>query len=128
MRRVQDDATIEQRLLDLGARVGTWANGPGETYPEHRHDYDKVLVTTVGTITLMLPEVGDRLELSAGDRLDLPAGTSHAAIVGGMGVRCLEAHLPPGRLGSHPRRVADWASDVIRGTVPPAETADDAGA
>jgi quercetin dioxygenase-like cupin family protein len=77
--------------------VQVWANGPGERYGEHRHDYDKVLVCDAGTIIFLVGS-GERVELEEGDRLDLPAGTDHAAIVGHEGVRCLEAHLPAGSL------------------------------
>ncbi len=108
---VADD--IAERLrTDLGVAVGAWGNGPGDRYPAHAHAFDKVLVTVEGAITFLLPILNEAVELRVGDRLDLPAGTSHAATVGASGVRCLEAHLPAGRLPSHPRRVAGWAFGV----------------
>jgi uncharacterized protein YjlB len=123
-----DIAEVDQRLRDLGASVDRWGNGPGYRYPSHQHDHDKVLVVVDGDIAFLLPETGATLELRAGDRLDLPAGTSHAATVGMQGVRCLEAHLPAGRLGRHPRRVSGWALGVPDlGTRPTAETADASG-
>jgi quercetin dioxygenase-like cupin family protein len=75
-----------------------WSNGPGDRYGAHRHDYDKVLVCLDGAITFDLAEAGRSVTLRAGDRLDLPAGTEHAAVVGGAGVRCHETHLPAGTL------------------------------
>ncbi|MDQ3493050.1 MAG: hypothetical protein M3452_07300 [Chloroflexota bacterium] len=73
---------------------GRWSNGPGDHYPAHRHDYDKVLVAESGSITFRLPERAESLELRAGDQLDLPAGTLHGADVGPSGVTCSETHLP----------------------------------
>ena len=123
-----DPAVIEQRLRAMGASVSRWGNGPGDRYPPHRHDYDKVLVAIQGGITFLLPDTGDEMELRAGDRLDLPAGTNHAATVGESGVRCIEAHLQAGRPGSRPRRVAGWAFGVSdAGTSARIETADGIG-
>jgi hypothetical protein len=97
------------RLHREGLTPSEWGNGPGDTYAPHRHEYDKVLVATRGSITFHLPEVGRDVSLSAGERLDLPAGTSHAATVGDRGVTCLEAHLPAGTLAGEPmERGIDW--------------------
>lgn len=109
MSDTQWPVAVERRLRDLGASVSSWANGPGDRYPSHEHGYDKVLVVLAGSITFLLPGTAQQLELRTGDRLDLPAGTGHAAIVGDAGVRCLEGHLPAGRLGDGPRHVAGWA-------------------
>jgi quercetin dioxygenase-like cupin family protein len=76
--------------------AGTWANGPGEHYPEHRHDYDKSIEVETGSITFFVG--GAAYPLREGGRLELPAGTAHAATVGPDGVRCREAHLEPGTL------------------------------
>ena len=65
-----------------------------------RHDYDKVLVATAGSIIFHLTESGQDVELGEGQRLDLPAGRRHAATVGAKGVSCLEAHLPAGSLAA----------------------------
>lgn len=75
-----------------------WSNGPGHHYPEHRHDFDKVLLAGSGSITFRLSERRESLELRAGDRLELPAGTLHGAEVGPLGVSCIEKHLPRGTL------------------------------
>jgi len=97
-------AGAEQRLRAEGLDPGQWSNGPGDRYPGHDHDYDKVLVVSAGAIVFYLPTLADAVGLFAGDRLDLPAGTSHAALVSPMGVTCLEAHLPAGSLGGGPVR------------------------
>lgn len=73
-----------------------WANGPGDRYAPHRHDYDKALLCLAGAITFELPGSGRAVTLQVGERLDLPAGTEHAAVVGPSGVRCHETHLPAG--------------------------------
>ena len=120
-------ATIGDRLRSLlvneGLGPASWSNGPGDRYRAHAHDYDKVLVPSAGSITFELPELGQRLDLVAGDRLDLPAGTRHAALVGGDGVTCLEAHLGKGALGALPRLLRAWAERA-----PSGKTADVAGA
>ncbi len=77
---------------------GHWSNGPGDHYPEHRHDYDKVLVAKSGSIIFRLSERDESIELQAGDQLDLPAGTLHGADVGPSGVTCSETHLARGTL------------------------------
>ncbi len=86
------------RLRDERLAPAPWSNGPGDRYPAHAHDYDKVLVCTDGSIVFGLPDRGERVAMAVGDRLDLPAGTSHDAVVGERGVTCLEAHLPAGTL------------------------------
>ena len=122
-------SAVERRLRDLGATVGSWENGPGDRYPAHEHGYDKVLVALAGSITFLLPGSSEQIELRSGDRLDLPAGTIHAARVGDAGVRCLEAHLPAGRLGGHARLVARCAgSDDASDAASQVETAEPAGA
>lgn len=103
--------TLGVRLSSEGLDdVTSWSNGPRDRYPEHRHGYDKVLVTAVGSITFTLPELGQVVELRPGDRLDLPADTLHAAEVGPDGVTCLEAHLQRGRLDPEPRHLLQWGA------------------
>jgi quercetin dioxygenase-like cupin family protein len=108
-------AAARGRLAAAGLSATEWANGPGDRYAAHAHDYDKVLVAVAGAITFRLPLTGAAHVLVAGDRLDLPAGTLHAADVGPDGVRCLEAHLPAGSLHPEPRRMADWATTASAG-------------
>ncbi len=81
-----------------GGPSWTWSNDPGDHYPEHRHDYDKIVVAASGSITFRLAERGESIELGTGDRLDLPAGTLHGAEVGPSGVSCRETHLEAGSL------------------------------
>jgi quercetin dioxygenase-like cupin family protein len=100
-------AAVEGRLRAEGLSPSEWGNGPGDTYGEHRHSYDKVLVAVAGSIVFHLPELARDVELRTGDRLHLPAGTLHGATVGPSGVTCLEAHVPPGTLPGEPRHVVN---------------------
>ena len=100
--------TLVARLSAEGVSPSEWGNGPGDTYAEHRHGYDKILVAAAGSITLHLPELGTDVELRDGERLELPAGTLHGATVGTAGVRCLEAHMPRGSLPAGLRHLTDW--------------------
>ena len=88
----------EARLRAEGLDPSAWSNGPGERYDAHVHGYDKVIVVETGSIAFGLPERSEVVDLVAGDRLELPAATRHDAVVGPLGVRCLEAHLPAGSL------------------------------
>jgi uncharacterized protein YjlB len=103
-------AELLDRLRREGLAPSAWSNGAGDRYAEHSHGYDKVLVTTDGSITFHLPADGRDVALRAGERLELPAGTGHAATVGPAGVTCLEAHLPAGALAPTPRHrpVGEW--------------------
>jgi hypothetical protein len=100
--------SLEERLRAEGLRPSSWANGPGDRYGEHAHEYDKVLVASSGWIVFHLPESGRDVELRVGERLDLPAQTRHAATVGSAGVSCLEAHLPAGSLARPARHRREW--------------------
>lgn len=95
---------MARRLRAHGLHPTSWANGPGERYGAHDHQYDKVIVVERGSIRFGLPATNETIELAEGDRLDLPAGTSHHALVGAEGVACLEAHLPVGSLARPARR------------------------
>ena len=92
-----------ERLMAAGLVPSSWSNGPGDVYPVHRHEYDKVLVVERGSIVFGLPQHGEHVALAGGDRLDLPAGTDHDARVGPDGVTCLEAHCQSGTLPPQPR-------------------------
>jgi uncharacterized protein YjlB len=97
------------RLRAEGLDASPWSNGPGDRYGGHEHGYDKVIVVASGSIAFGLPADGRTVELATGDRLELPAGTRHDALVGPMGVTCLEAHLPAGRLAAVARRAdGEW--------------------
>jgi hypothetical protein len=97
LRRTLAAEGIERTTVD-DASGYAWANGPGDSYGAHRHEYDKVLVCLAGSITFGLPERGEAIELLEGQRLDLAVGTLHRALVGPNGVRCYELHLPAGTL------------------------------
>lgn len=94
------------RLRAEGLDPSSWSNGPGDHYGAHEHGFDKVIVVVSGSIAFGLPADGSSMRLEAGDRLELPAGTAHDARVGPIGVTCLEAHLPVGRLPVVARRAA----------------------
>ena len=96
----------EARLRAEGLDPSAWSNGPGERYDAHVHGYDKVIVVETGSIAFGLPERSEVVDLVAGDRLELPAATRHDAVVGPLGVRCLEAHLPAGSLRAVAHRPA----------------------
>jgi hypothetical protein len=119
-------ASMRAQLADEGLRPSAWSNGPTDRYAVHRHGYDKVIVVTRGSITFVLPEMVDEAArespLATGDRLDLPAEVLHGAIVGGDGVECLEAHLPPGSLDASPVRRAGWAGTSGVGTTGAGQT------
>jgi len=84
-----DEAAVLDRIREMGLSPQAWRNGPGEAYGWHEHRHRKILYCVTGSIVFHTPD-GD-LPLSAGDRLDLPAHTQHAATVGPLGCRCVEA-------------------------------------
>jgi hypothetical protein len=94
------------RLRAEGLDPSSWSNGPGDRYAAHDHGYDKVIVVELGSIAFGLPDLDETVGLVEGDRLELPASTRHDAVVGPLGVRCLEAHLPMGRLSAVAHRPA----------------------
>jgi quercetin dioxygenase-like cupin family protein len=101
--------TVAERLRAEGLAPSPWSNGPGDRYAAHDHDYDKVIAVERGSIRFGLVAEGRAVELATGDRLELPAGTSHDAVVGEDGVRCLESHLPAGTFDAVVHRAAgEW--------------------
>lgn len=82
----------EARLRALGVEPYAWSNGPGDRYGAHEHAFTKLLVCATGSITFLLGEDEEAVELAAGEGFELPAGTRHAAIVGPEGCTCLEGH------------------------------------
>ena len=92
--RAESDASLTENEIVATMRAEGltphgWGNAPGDRYGWHDHAYHKVLYCVRGSIIFHTDE-GD-LALAAGDRLDLPPGTRHAATVGELGVRCVEA-------------------------------------
>lgn len=69
-----------------------WSSGPGDRFGWHEHPEPKILFCVNGEIVFHTGD-GD-LRLEAGDRLDLDARTGHAATVGPMGCKCIEAWGP----------------------------------
>jgi uncharacterized protein YjlB len=82
----------EARLRALGVEPYAWSNAPGDRYGAHEHGFTKLLVCAEGSITFLVGEPGEAVELVAGEGFVLPAGTRHAAVVGPDGCTCLEGH------------------------------------
>ena len=85
-------AASEARLRSLGVEPYAWSNGPGDRYGAHEHAFTKLLVCAEGSITFLVGEAAEPVELAAGEGFVLPAGTRHAAVVGPDGCTCLEGH------------------------------------
>jgi quercetin dioxygenase-like cupin family protein len=85
-----DEASLLQQLVAEGLEPYRWSNEPFASYARHRHSYLKILVVLRGSITFTL-DSGRALAMRAGDRLELPPRTNHSALVGPVGVVCLEA-------------------------------------
>jgi uncharacterized cupin superfamily protein len=75
-----------------GLETQRWKNEPGTKYQAQAYNFEKVILIMRGSITYRLPETGEQVSLNPGDRLVLPAGLKHEAVVGPMGVVCLEGH------------------------------------
>lgn len=104
-----DTASMRARLAAEDLEPGAWSNRPGDRYAAHAHAYDKVIVVATGSIQFDLPDRGLAIDVDEGDRLELPSGTRHGAIVGALGVTCLEAHLAAGSLaGLAHHRAGSW--------------------
>ncbi|HSI98978.1 MAG TPA: AraC family ligand binding domain-containing protein [Patescibacteria group bacterium] len=82
----------EARLREHGVEPYAWSNGPGDRYGAHEHGFTKLLVCAEGSITFLVGEDAEPVELVAGEGFVLPAGTRHAAVVGPDGCTCLEGH------------------------------------
>jgi len=82
----------ETRLRALGVEPHAWSNGPGDRYAAHEHGFTKLLVCAEGSITFLVGDAGEPVELVAGRGFVLPAGMRHAAVVGTDGCTCLEGH------------------------------------
>lgn len=92
----KENPPSESEVLDMVEEKGfsgyQWSNSPGDVYGAHRHSYDKIIFILRGSITFGLPAERVQVKLNVGDRLDLPKDTLHDAVVGPMGVSCLEVH------------------------------------
>jgi quercetin dioxygenase-like cupin family protein len=88
-------ASFDELMTKLRTEAGgcySWSNGPGDRYAAHNHPFEKVLYCVDGSITFVLENDGNRLDLKPGDRMVLPAGTVHSAVVGPSGCTCIEGH------------------------------------
>lgn len=85
-------AAVARRLRAEGVEPYAWSNGPGDRYAAHEHGYTKLLMCAAGSITFLVGQNAEPVELRPGEGFVLPAGTSHAAIVGPSGCTCLEGH------------------------------------
>ena len=83
---------IRHILGEQGLSGYRWSNAPGDEYGAHSHPFHKIIYVLQGSITFILPDVGEQVILGNGDRLDLPAEMVHEAVVGQQGVICFEAH------------------------------------
>jgi mannose-6-phosphate isomerase-like protein (cupin superfamily) len=91
---IPGDAALEHLLSAEGLAPHWWSNEGGYRYQLHVHGYHKVLYCASGSVTLTLPATGEQFRLRPGDRVDLPPNTSHTAMVGPEGVRCVEGWKP----------------------------------
>ena len=91
-----DKTLSEQAILHHMKREGLdshrWKNEPGTIYEAHSHEFDKVILVMLGSITFEVPETGEEVTFNPGDKLELPAGIEHEAVLGPMGAVCLEGH------------------------------------
>lgn len=84
------EPALVNSLSSKGYRTVRWSNEPGDKYPVHMHDFDKVILVLRGSITFKIPRIEEEYILHAGDRLELPAGYAYSAEVGSQGVTCIE--------------------------------------
>ena len=89
------ELALETIFREASLRPNWWSNGPGDRYGAHSHPYHKVLYCARGSIRFDLPASGESFDLRPRDRLDIPPGTSHSAVIGPEGVRCVEAARAP---------------------------------
>jgi quercetin dioxygenase-like cupin family protein len=85
-------ASVAERLRAEGVDPYSWSNAPGDRYAPHTHAYTKLLMCAAGSITFLVGEGEDRVELRPGEGFVLPPNTAHAALVGPEGCTCLEGH------------------------------------
>lgn len=83
---------VAERLRAEGVDPYSWSNAPGDRYAAHSHAYTKLLMCAAGSITFLVGEAEEGVELTPGLGFVLPAGTRHAAVVGPEGCTCLEGH------------------------------------
>jgi quercetin dioxygenase-like cupin family protein len=89
------EAAIIRHMEMEGLVTQRWKNEPGTRHQAHTYEYEKTILVMRGSIIFRITETGEEVALNPGDRLELPAGIAHEAIVGPMGVVCLEGHRKP---------------------------------
>jgi quercetin dioxygenase-like cupin family protein len=83
---------IMRHMEREGLETHRWKNESGARYQAQAYDFEKVILVMRGSITFRIPETGEEVSLNPGDKLEMPAGITHEAVVGPMGVVCLEGH------------------------------------
>jgi quercetin dioxygenase-like cupin family protein len=83
---------VAERLRAEGVDPYSWSNAPGDRYAAHSHAYTKLLMCAAGSISFLVGDAEERVELRPGEGFVLPPDTPHAAIVGPQGCTCLEGH------------------------------------
>lgn len=79
-------------LLDCeGLDSQVWQGGIGDVYHLQSLPYQRILWVAEGSLIINLPLTKQKFILKKGDRLDLLPNTEHQAIVGPVGVVCVEA-------------------------------------
>jgi quercetin dioxygenase-like cupin family protein len=83
---------VAERLRTEGVVPDSWSNAPGDRYAAHSHASSKLLMCAAGSISFLIGDAEEAVELHPGEGFVLPPGTRHAANVGPEGCTCLEGH------------------------------------
>lgn len=84
------EEAMREKLEARGYHVTRYVYPPGTTFPDHRHDIDKIDGVLSGRFRMTLH--GQAVILDAGDCLAVPKGTVHRAeVVGDESVVSLDA-------------------------------------
>ena len=60
--QVPTELELRERFFKEGLFPYDWLNEPGDLYPAHTHDYDKVIYVVSGSITWSLPLMNESIE------------------------------------------------------------------
>lgn len=83
---------IEELLRQEGLEPDIWGNEPDYQYAVHSHNYTKIIYCVRGFIDFIFPAERKTIRLEPGDKMIVPKGMEHGAIVGDLGVTCVEGH------------------------------------
>jgi uncharacterized protein YjlB len=86
------ESAIMRHMEREGLETHRWKSESGARFHAQACDFQKVILVMRGSITFRIPETGEEVSLNPGDKLELPVGITHEAVVGPMGVVCLEGH------------------------------------